>query len=202
MCSGRSVTYVLGTYPQRVDSGLWGIALNDSNMRKLGELTQLEVLKLNGANIADRGLDRPGHKLALRQELKSLPNIAGLVHLRTLELNRTPLTSAALGALRELPQLRHLSLEYAAQVDDKAIPLLLALEQLESLQLSGTSVTDDGLHQLAGLAHLKGLRIGGTGVTQQAVEKFRKRRPNCAVSWWRDFSHPQPDSDVSKDPAR
>ena len=187
---------------QRVDSGLWGIALNDSNMRRLGELTRLEVLKLNGANIADRGLDRPGHKLALRQELKSLPNIAGLVELRTLELNRTPLTSAALGVLRELPQLRHLSLEYAAQVDDKAIPVLLALKQLESLQLSGTRVTDDGLRQLASLEHLKALRIGETAVTLQAVEKFRKRRPNCAVSWWRDFSRPQPDSDVSKDPAR
>ena len=80
--------------------------------------------------------------------------------------------------------------------------MLLALEQLESLQLSGTSVTDDGLHQLASLEYLRALRIGGTGVTQQAVEKFRKRRPNCAVSWWRDFSRPQPDGDVSKEPAR
>ena len=91
---------------QRVDSGLWGIALNDSNMQKIGELTRLETLKLNGANLSDRGLDRPGHELARRKELTSLPNLKGLVNLRALELNRTPLTRPALDALRELPPVK------------------------------------------------------------------------------------------------
>ena len=173
---------------QRVDSGLWGIALNDSNMQKIGELTRLETLKLNGANLSDRGLDRPGHELARRKELTSLPNLRGLVHLHTLELNRTPLTPPALEALRELPQLRHLSVEYATGVDDQAISVFLALEQLESLQLSGTAVTDNGLRQLAALEHLKTLRVGGTAVTQQAVEEFRGRRPGCTVNWWRNLA--------------
>ena len=176
---------------QRVDSGLWGIALNDSNMRKIGELTRLETLKLNGANISDRGLDRPGHELARRKEVTSLPNLKGLVNLRGLVLNRTPLTRPALDALRELPQLRHLSLEYATGVDDQAIAALLVLEQLESLQLSGTAVTDDGLRQLAALEHLKALRVGGTAVTQGAVEKFRESHPGCTVSWWRNLARSQ-----------
>ncbi len=176
---------------QRVDSGLWGIALNDSNMHKIGELTRLETLKLNGANISDRGLDRPGHELARRKELTSLPNLKGLVNLRGLGLSRTPLTRPALDALRELPQLRHLSLEYATGVDDQAIAVLLVLEQLESLQLSGTAVTDDGLRQLATLEHLKALRVGGTAVTQGAVEKFRESRPGCTVSWWRNLARSQ-----------
>ena len=174
---------------QRVDSGLWGIALNDSNMKKIGELTRLETLRLSGANIADRGLDRPGHKLARRKELTSLPSLKGLVSLRTLELDRTPLTPAALAALRKLPQLRHLSLEHATGVDDQAVPVFLALEQLESLHLSGTAVTDAGLRQLSDLKHLKVLRVGGTAVTQEAVAQFQEGCPGCTVAWWRKLAH-------------
>lgn len=183
---------------QRVDSGLWGIALSDSNMRKIGELTRLETLKLNGANIADRGLDRPGHELARRKELTSLPNLKDLVNLRTLELNRTPVTGLALDALRELPQLQRLSVEYATGVDDEAIAVFLALEQLESLQLSGTAVTDDGLSRLAALEHLKTLRVGGTAVSQQAVEQFRERRPDCAVSWWSNLARSELHREATK----
>ena len=173
---------------QRVDSGLWGIALNDTNMQRIGELTRLETLQLNGANISDRGLDRPGHELARRKELTSLPNLKGLVNLRRLELNRTPLNRAALHALIELPRLRHLSLEYATGVDDEAVAVFLALEQLESLQISGAAVTDDGLARLAAHKQLKALRIGSTAVTEEAVAQFRKARPSCTVSWWRNLA--------------
>ena len=180
---------------QRVDSGLWGIALNDANMQKLGELRKLKVLKLNGANIADRGLDRPGHKLARRQKLTSLSKLAGLTNLEALELNRTPLTKPGLEALRQLPQLRRLSLEYAGGVDDQAIPALLALDHLESLHLAGTGVTDEGLQRIGSLKHLKDLRVGGTEVTRKGVERFRQAHADCHVSWWKSLPSPGPTPD-------
>lgn len=169
---------------QRVDSGLWGIALNDANMEKLARLTELVSLNLGGANLSDRGLDRPGHELARRKELHSLSNIGSLLELREMNLDRTFVDHEDLGGVTKLPKLRILSLAYAPKIDDKAAAVLRDLGAIESLRLTATQVGDATLQALEQSRTLRHLYVGGTNTTAEGVARFRAARPECAVVWW------------------
>lgn len=169
---------------QRVDSGLWGIALNDANMEKLARLTELVSLNLGGANLSDRGLDRPGHELARRKELHSLSNIGSLLELREMNLDRTFVDHEDLGVVTKLPKLRILSLAYAPKIDDKAAAALRGLGAIESLRLTATQVGDATLQALEQSRTLRRLYVGGTNTTAEGVARFRAARPECAVVWW------------------
>jgi Leucine-rich repeat (LRR) protein len=106
---------------QRVDSGLWGLALNEANLARLGELTQLTSLDLSGANLSDRGLDRPGHPEAERTEMRDLSALAGLKQLEELSLTRTKVTPDALLQLAVLPKLKRLRLGLTPNLTSEAI---------------------------------------------------------------------------------
>jgi len=93
---------------QRVDSGLWGISLNEANLARIGELVQLTSLALNGANLSDRGLDRPGHPEAERVEMRDLAALANLKNLEMIDLTRTTATPEALLQLAALPKLKEI----------------------------------------------------------------------------------------------
>ncbi len=169
---------------QRVDSGLWGIALNDSNMGKLGRLTQLESLNLAGANLSDRGLDRPGHELARRKELRSLPKLSTLVELREISLDRTYVDHEDLAVLAKLPKLRILSLAHAPKIGDAAAAVLATLGEIDSLRLTSTEVGDATLDALQQSRTLRRLYVGGTNVTSEGLARFQAARPDCEVIWW------------------
>jgi hypothetical protein len=145
---------------QRVDSGRWGLALSDDNFRRLSELTELRVLTLTGANLNDRRIDRPGNRLAERSELADISKLRSLKNLELLDLSRTPVLPGALAALRELPKLHELRLGLASKVDDTAIDTLIGMTQLRSVHLGGSNVSAEG------------------------IERFRKARPDCQVTWW------------------
>ena len=145
---------------QRVDSGRWGLALSDENLTRLSELTELRELSLTGANLNDRRVDRPGNKLSERIELPDVSKLRSLQNLELLDLSRTPVLPAALTALRDLPKLRELRLGLATRIDDTAIETLISLKQVGSIHLGGSKVSAEG------------------------IERFRRERPNCQVSWW------------------
>jgi len=133
---------------QRVDSGLWGLALTDDNLQRLADLTALEALSLSGANLSDRGTDRPGQPEALRTELRDLSKLSKLVNLRALDLSGTPVSAAALSALAALPKLEQLGLGLAPNINDGAVPQLRALKHLKVLYVGGSGITAKGLAQL------------------------------------------------------
>ena len=63
---------------QRVDSGLWGLALTDANLEQIAALTQLRSLNLSGANLNDfGGADRP-ERTQSRSELRDLSKLKAL----------------------------------------------------------------------------------------------------------------------------
>lgn len=144
---------------QRVDSGLWGLALTDANLARIGELRELRVLSLAGANLSDRGLDRPGHPEAERSDLRDLNRLRSLENLERLDLSQTPVSAQALDAIRSLPRLRDLRLAFCGKVTDEVVDVLAAMSRLESVYLSGTKVTASG------------------------VERFRALRPSVRVVW-------------------
>ena len=113
---------------QRVDSGRWGLALSEDNLRRLSELTELRTLILTGANLNDRRIDRPGNQLAQRTELTDISKLRSLRNLELLDLSRTPVLPRRLTALRDLPKLRELRLGLATKIDDSAIDTLICDE--------------------------------------------------------------------------
>ena len=133
---------------QRVDSGLWGLALTDYNLGRLAALTQLESLKLSGANLSDRGIDRPGQAEAMRTELRDLSPLGKLLNLQMLDLSGTPVLGDALRVLESLPRLRELRLGLAFKIDDGAVDKLLALKQVKALYIAGSGITASGLARL------------------------------------------------------
>ena len=168
---------------QRVDSGIWGLALNRVNMQRISELTQLEELLLGGATITDVGTDRPGRDDAEREELPDVELLAALKKLKTLDLSRQPLTPADLGFLRSLPALTELNLGQCVQLDDRAAEVLAALPKLKTLYLAGSGLTDAGLARLGAL-RLERLALGGVGISGAAVEGYRAAHPDTQVTWF------------------
>ncbi len=169
---------------QRVDSGLWGVALNEQNLERLGGLTQLESLTLRGAKLADRGSDRPGSDLAIKKEVVGLEGLLPLTKLTALDLGDLPIKSADLTWLPALTALEQLDIDGSFQIDDTVVAALLKLDSLKRLNLAGTVLTDAALNQLAGLMTLERLTVGGTRVTADAVAAFSRKRPDCRVISW------------------
>jgi hypothetical protein len=53
--------------------------------------------------------------------------------------------------------------------------------ELQTLNLSGTRVTDAGLKSLVGLSKLGELNLSFTSVTEAAVKAFQESVPGCEV---------------------
>jgi Leucine-rich repeat (LRR) protein len=133
---------------QWVDSGLWGLPLNDANLRQIGALTRLRTLNLSGANLTDRGADRPGSPEAIRKDVKNLGFLKGLVNLETLDLSRTPVTAESLEPLKALPKLREIRLGMANRIDDSAVAVLADMKALKAVYVAGTQITPDALSKI------------------------------------------------------
>jgi Leucine-rich repeat (LRR) protein len=136
---------------QWVDSGLWGLPLNDGNLRQIGALSHLRILSLDGANLTDRGADRPGSPEALRKDLKNLAFLSGLVNLEVLDLSRTPVTGESLESLKSLPKLREIRLGMASRIDDSAVPVLASMKSLKAVYVAGTQISPAGIAKIPAL---------------------------------------------------
>jgi Leucine-rich repeat (LRR) protein len=144
---------------QRVDSGLWGLALTDGNLQQIAALTQLRSLKLSGANLNDVGADRP-ERTQSRSELRDLSKLRALVNLESLDLSNTPVSDDALEALRALPKLRELRLGLDKNIDDGSVPVLLSMASLDCLYVAGSSLTEQGIEQLRKSGRFRTLDTG------------------------------------------
>ena len=72
------------------------------------------------------------------------PKLAALLNLRTLHLEQTAITDAALAPVGTLDRLEYLNL-YGTEVTDAGLPKLAGLGSLRSLYVWNTKVTADGL---------------------------------------------------------
>lgn len=152
---------------QRTDSGRWGLMLTDVNIETIAALTKLEVLNIGGATVSDAGMEA----------------LSALVNIHTLDLSRMEITAKGLKPLTALPKLQRLNLWQSVRIDDLAVTELAAMKSLAILDLGDTSITDDSLTKLQKMPALKTVFVGGTNVTPQAVERFRKARPDCRIIW-------------------
>lgn len=113
--------------------------LTDAGLRHLESLKQLEYLDLSGCH---RFSDACGASLAQ------------LTSLRTLKLRQTSLTPDVLTALSQLPELKHLTVNYAKGMwlnENTIVPL----EKMPLEELEGLLIKDENLPLIARLKSLK-----------------------------------------------
>src|SRR5687768_5803791 len=69
-----------------------------------------------------------------------------------------------------------------SQITDAGLVQLLPLaDRLESLDLRGTRVSDDGIAHLQRLRRLTLLRLKGSSISTDGIEHIRKSLPNCKL---------------------
>lgn len=82
--------------------------------------------------------------------------------------------------LRVLPKLESLNLT-GTDVTDAGVARLVGLDSLEVLSLCETAVTDECLDEFAALPELKMVRLRNTQVTDAGVAWLREQRPGLGV---------------------
>jgi len=150
---------------QKRNSGMWMASIADFDLDMIGSLGSLEELNLGGTKVTDLGMEK-------------LPR---LKKLRRLDVSRTAVSGAGLAQLSGLP-VERLSVWKSKKIGDDAAAQIAMLKGLKVLDIADTALTDRGLAALATLP-LEQLFVSGTSVTAEGVERFRKEKPQCRVSW-------------------
>lgn len=161
-----------------------GSLIDDRGARSLGELTRLEVLKLNDCLLTAEGLAwladlRNLQELSLvGSEVTSLERLSPeiLAQLRSIDLYRTPASSDGLFVLQHAVRLETLSLGQT-QVDDRLLPTVSQLTELRLLGLAGTRITTDGLKHLHAMPKLEQIWVGKT-LSIKAVDVLIQSLPS------------------------
>ncbi len=110
-----------------------------------------------------------------------LRDIEPLPQLRSLYLPDSQITDAGLTHLESLSQLETLVVE-SRGITDAGLEHLKGLAKLQRLILPMTpQITDDGLNHLKGLTRLEWLNVRGTGITLEAVARFKELLPECEI---------------------
>jgi len=157
----------------------------------LSELPNLDFISLNGSALSDDDLEVVSHMKTLRRvSLGAMKNVTGtgLVHLKSLphlvslRLSGIDFSPAGVKQLGELTRTEDLEAR-TAKIDGNFINALLAIKNLEALNLSETNLTDKQLLQLSQLKKLKILRVEKCPLlTPAGVSIVAKRLPHCTIS--------------------
>ncbi|TFL16865.1 leucine-rich repeat domain-containing protein [Jannaschia formosa] len=129
-----------------------GTRINDAGLRRITGLTALQILVLDNTQITDAGLS----------------HIANLTALGYLVLNNTQITDAGLSHIAGLTALRHLDLANT-HIADRGLFHIAGLTTLQGLYLNNTQITDLGLPHLADLASLLSIDLDSTRVTDAGL---------------------------------
>jgi mono/diheme cytochrome c family protein len=147
-----------------------------------GLLEQLSAEQIKTQTLAGGWLDiNAAHtKNGITQEQLTLLAKTGGA-LAYLDLAGSGITDKQLASLRSCPNLIGLHLERNPQLTDAAIPALLAVPSLISLNLVGTGITDAGTAQLAKLGNLRAVYLWQTKVTPAGATALRAALPEATI---------------------
>lgn len=143
---------------------LWSPELNDHDLKGIGRLSALEVLRLGPSEIAGSGLEA----------------LSSCSRLRSLSLASSRLRDEHLPVLEYLPKLQRLDL-YETQITDAGLQHLAKLPKLNDLELGGTWITDSGLRTLAQFPALRRLSLTATRTSRRGRAILEKKLPQCRV---------------------
>jgi hypothetical protein len=161
---------------------LVGTDVTDKALKQVAELRNLTKLELQNTKVTHEGLKE----------------LAGLTKLTELGLSESQLSDANLRVLRQIGLLHCLNQAESHErpksaeqitslalcrspVTDAGLRELATLKNLTWLDLRDTRVADAGLKELAGLKNLDTLLLQGTQVTDAGVHELRTALPNCTI---------------------
>ena len=72
---------------------------------------------------------------------------------------------------------------FAEELTDRHLRHLSSIRTIEYLDLSGTSISDEGLGALVPLTRLRELVLFDTMVTEEGVAYLRRAVPDCEIRW-------------------
>jgi len=126
------------------------------------EEREVEWLERSGmAEVNKRPTAYPNLQKLLPQQLKYLTQrVTGMVGVGT--------TDAALAHMAGMTHMRELNL-IGSPVTDAGLAHLPGMKEMENLHLGGTLVTDSGLANLSGMVHMQQLSLFGTQVTDAGL---------------------------------
>jgi hypothetical protein len=116
----------------------------------------------------------------------ALAHMAGMVHMRELNLLGSPVTDAGLAHLAGMKQMTVLHLG-GTHVTDAGLAYLSGMVHMQRLSLFGTQVTDAGLAHLAGMNQMQFLYLEHTQVTDAGLTHLTGMKALYSV----DFSYTQ-----------
>ncbi len=144
----------------------------DALLEQLANVPEIEEIKLDLTDVSDDGMNSLIHLKGLKslivvggrpgvidQGFSSIKDISSLEHL---ELMNTRVTDRSLPLLKELPNLRSLTLCHSANFD--------------------TQFTASGLQDMKALTKLKKLYVSGGLASDAAVNELRKALSDCSIN--------------------
>lgn len=144
---------------------LSGTRVTDGGIPYLAPMTRLRYLRVAHTSITGKGLRA----------------LAGLPSLKSVDLSGTSVTDDDIPAPEQWGAVRDLRLGDTSITDRGAARL--ARLPIADLGLRGTSISDIGMDELSRSQALQYLDVYETRVTEEAVNRFKTKLPNCHV-WW------------------
>lgn len=128
------------------------------------------------------GESRSEHQRVPAPTDADLECLASLKQLETLRIGgwSAPYTDAGVAQLVQLPRLKHLHLIQAQRISDTAMQSVARMPALESLNITYTHITDEGLANLVESKSLQRVQYGWAAETRSWGEAFRAAHPECS----------------------
>ncbi len=152
--------------PSLLDLLLDAGGVDDQTMAIVGQLGQLEHLRIRESRISDAGLT------ALCNQSMSALEILNLPH--------AEVTARGVSELAKLPRLKQLRLG-GPQLDDTAVARIAQLPNLSSLHLIAPGITDEALVHLAAAPKLASFYLDDCSLSDAAWQVLFDAKPNLHV---------------------
>jgi len=150
----------LAALPQLRRAAFEDTPLDNSALQALAGAATLNTLSFDGCGISSDGL----------QQLQQLPA------LKSLSIARNQLTAEGVAALAGFPALEELSLPGKAELTEEEVVSIAAIKNLRSLNLKGSGVQDPQLLKIASIVTLELLDISDTSVTDNGLVDLQKSK--------------------------
>ncbi|MBS1954290.1 MAG: protein kinase [Cyanobacteria bacterium SZAS-4] len=181
--------------------------ITDRGISYLSKLKKLHELGVADTKISDKGITEIANFKDLKTlnvgftgiSAQGLASLAPLKNLQKLYLYNTKLDDQALKSLENFQSLTYLNLANIGTVTDGALDTICKLPKLQSLDLGGNQITDNGLKKIDALHHLKTLVLYDCPVSLDGVRKLEKSNPELRIL----LLYPHKDEDLYwKDPRK
>ena len=165
--------------------------LVDTDARQLLGLPNLRILDIRGSTFTGDALEPIGRLTSL-EKLRmwnqpigdaGIKHLANLRNLDELDAWKIGLTDEAMPTIAEFSSLQLLKLGDNPGITDASVPLLARLNSLNEMHVTGTSISDQGIHQLqralpncriyaAGAAGVEELDLRGQAITDASLREI------------------------------